>query len=490
MSVAWVCLACAPSVDKLARVSSASDRIAAVLQRVASIVAALACGWQLALPVASASGNAIARFGGEQGTVNAVNPTAMYYDPAAIGFTEGAQLFIDGQLALRSFQWTHAQGQGDVAEPAGARGANYGTAKALNVFGGPMLGGSVRMGKFAFGAAAYAPFGGSVHFEQNSAFAGTAFPRAADGVARWHGYEGSTLSIFGTLAAAYHVGPLSLGVSGNLIYTTLTADRAQNLLSTGQNDLAGEGRSRLDVSGVQGSFGLGAMLELMQHKLWLAGSYQAQPGLGTMALHGTMRIDPMLSAPGDPLLRQVTLHQALPDIIRVGLRYKPSRSFELRLAGDLTRWSVLRTQCIGLTDLPCTVTPDGDAAAGSGAVSNLRRDWKNTLGGRIGLSYWASLDVELFLGLGYETAAVPDSTLDPVLADAKSIAMALGGRLQLGRDWFIAASYTHLQFLARDNTGRSALADPNIAAITQRPDGGGIYKQWVGTLDVNVLKKF
>ena len=62
----------------------------------------------MALPGASASGNAIARFGGEHGTVNATNPTSLYYNPAGIGFADGIQLFVDGQLALRSFQWKHA----------------------------------------------------------------------------------------------------------------------------------------------------------------------------------------------------------------------------------------------------------------------------------------------------------------------------------------------------------------------------------------------
>jgi long-chain fatty acid transport protein len=450
---------------------------------------ALMLGVQLEPTTANASGNAVARFGGEHGTVNAQNPTALYYNPAAIGFSEGLQLFVDGQLALRSFSWTHALAQDDVAEPAGFRGANYGTANALNVFGGPMLGATLRLGNFALGAAAYAPFGGSVHFDRNEALAATMYPRAADGVARWHGYEGSSMSVYGTLGLAYRIGPLSVGVSGNLILTSVTAVRAQNLLQMGANDLAGEGRSRLDVSGVHGSFGLGAMLELLPERLWLAASYQARPGLGSMSLNGTMDLSSAGSG-ADTLHRQVTMHQSLPDIVRVGARFKPSRSLELRLAADLTRWSAMRSQCIGLSDMPCTVTADGDAAADSGVVSNLRREWRDTVGVRAGVSYWTSTQLELFGGVGFETAAVPDSTLDPVLADANNIAVALGARVQLAQTWQLAASYTQLQFLARDNTGRSTLANPDIAPITRQPDGGGQYSQWVGALDLNVTKSF
>jgi hypothetical protein len=47
---------------------------------------------------------------------------------------------------------------------------NYGTAEARNLFGGPMLGATMRLGDFGLGAAAYAPFGGQVSFDKNERF--------------------------------------------------------------------------------------------------------------------------------------------------------------------------------------------------------------------------------------------------------------------------------------------------------------------------------
>ncbi|MET0385933.1 MAG: outer membrane protein transport protein [Polyangiales bacterium] len=438
---------------------------------------------------ASASGNAIARFGGEHGTVNALNPTALYYNPGALGFSDGVQLFVDGQLALRSLQWSHQLAPTDAAEADGFAGANSGTAKALNVFGGPMLGGSLRVGDFVFGAAGYAPFGGNVSFERNERFAGTQYPGAADGVARWHAFDAATMSIYGTVGAAYRYGPVSIGLTANLIYTTVSLDRAQNV--DGSNDLTGEGRSRLRASGLNGSFGAGVLVELVPQLLWLGASYQAQPGLGTMALNGTLEVDATI--PRDPenaLRSDITLHQALPDIWRLGARWKPAADLELRVAGDLTRWSVSRTQCVAVRGLACVVDADGNATEDSGVVINMRRYWRDTVGVRVGASYWATPGLELFAGLGYESAAAPDTTIDPVLADASNIAAAIGGRLQVLDTWFIAASYTQLQFLDRDNTGKSQLADLEVGAVTRRPDGGGRYSQWVGILNANVLKQF
>lgn len=445
-------------------------------------------GSWLTPPSAAASGNAIARFGGEHGTVNTTNPTALYYNPGALGFAEGTQLFLDGQLALRSFQWTHPRGQGDVPEPPRYEGANYGEASALNLFGGPMAGATLRLGDFVLGAAGYAPFGGQVSFDRNEYYKNSLFPGAVDGVARWHGISAQTMSIYGTVGAAYRVGPVSFGVSGNLIFTTVSMHRAQSF--SGENALEDEGRSKLDVSGVHGSFGAGVMVEALPERLWLSASYQAQPGLGQMKLNGQIEYQTTVPATGENLVQDVTFHQALPDVWRLGARFRVGDSVELRLAADWTRWSVVRTQCLSIRDQACQVTPSGEAVPDSGTVMNMRRNWRDTVGVRGGISYWTHPELELFSGLGFETAATPDETLDPVLADSKSVMIAAGARYEIVKTWYLAASYTHLQFFSRDNIGKSQLADPDVGAASRRPDGGGKYSQWVGVLNANVLKTF
>lgn len=398
-------------------------------------------------------------------------------------------MFLDGQLALRRFSWTHERGQGDAPEPTRYEGANYGEASALNVFGGPMAGATMRLGNFALGVAAFAPFGGQVSFDRNEYFANSLFPGAADGVARWHGISGSTMSIFGTLGAAYRLGPISFGVTGNVIFTSVKTTRASPL--TEGNSVEEEGRSRLNVSGIHGSFGLGAMLEAVPQTLWLSGSYQAQPGLGVMKLNGDAEFDDAVPlGDGGTFKQQITFRQALPDIWRLGARWRVNDSLELRLAGDLTRWSVLKTQCVSVKDQSCQVFSNGEAAPDTGTLFNLRRRWKDTVGVRGGVSYWTHPELELFAGVGFETAATPDSTLDPVLADATNIAFAAGARYEVVETWFVAASYTHLQFIDRDNTGKSQLADPKVALTSRGVDGGGKYSQWVGILNANVMKTF
>jgi long-chain fatty acid transport protein len=442
----------------------------------------------LSLPSAPAhaAGFAAARFGGEHGNVTATNPTALYFNPAGIAFSSGIHLFVDGTLALRHATWTHAAALTDPAEPAGAMGANVGKATLFNVFGGPMLGASAKLGDLALGVSLTVPFGGRAHWGHNDKFEGaTTFPLAADGVQRWHGIEGSLTFIYLTAGLAYRLGPIAIGVAGNFIRSSMQSTQAKTPTGDGDPDLMREGRAVLDVKGSQGSFALGAMAEVVEDQFWLSASYQAQPGLGTMKLDGSLTT--VYQGGNTPF--PVSFHQALPDITRFGARYKPTPRVEVRVFGEFARWSVMQTQCVGLKDQECAVDSTGaDASKGAAVLQNLRRKWNDTVALRAGASHWLAGGTELFAGVGLETAAVPDSTLDPGLGDANNFSGSLGGRFRLMDALFVAGSYTHIQYQNRDNRGASRLAD--FMPPTKRPDGGGKYTQWIGLLNVNVELEF
>jgi long-chain fatty acid transport protein len=434
---------------------------------------------------ARASGFATARFGGEHGNVTSTNPTSIYFNPAGLGFSEGIHLFADGTLALRRVTWVHPPAASDPADPVGGEGANAGRAELFNVFGAPMLGASARFGSLALGAALFVPFGGRAHWSQNESFAGnTAFPLAGDGVQRWHSIRGSLTFLYTSIGAAYRFGPLSLGLSGNLVASSVASLRARNPSGDTLGHTDQEGRADTEVSGLFGSFGLGVQFEAVRDNLWLGASYQAQPGLGEMTLKGTL----VTTYGGVPRKDEVELHQALPDIVRVGARFRPNQQTELRLFGELTRWSVMRTQCIALAGYPCAVTRSGDDPGNGGIFLNFRRYWRDTVGLRAGVSRWFIPELELLLGAGFETAATPDETLDPELPDAATAQAALGGRWQIVPTLFLGVSYTHLYYLPRNNIGKSALSDADVP--TRRPDGGGRYTQWVGVFDANLEKVF
>jgi long-chain fatty acid transport protein len=435
---------------------------------------------------AAAAGFATARFGGEHGSVVTTNPMALYYNPAGIGFSEGLHLMLDGNLALRNANASHLRAPTDPPDPPGGEGANTGNAHLFNVFGAPAFGATYRLGPFAFGAGLFIPFGGQESFDQNRRFVGSPFYLAADGIQRWHVINARQFYLYGTLGAAYRVGPFSVGVTGNLVRSSVSLLRA--LIPLSDPDTAQEGRGQLDVAGTTGSLGVGVMVEPVKGRLWIGASYQSQPGFGPQTLNGTLQLSTPYANPPVTQTRNVAFTQALPDIVRLGVRWRARGDLELRLLGDFTRWSVMRTQCLSDQGQPCAVLADGSTAPGASVLVNLRRMWNDTYHAHLGASFWLKPEIELFAGTGVENAAVPDATLEPSVMDAFTIEGAVGTRIFIAHWIHLAVSYTHLQLLNRDNTGKSELY--NAAQPTRQQDAGGQYNQFVGIIDLSLEKTF
>ena len=458
--------------------------------RRAGLALAACLAGPLATPApAFASGFAAAEFGGEHGNVVTTNPTALYFNPAGIAFGEGTRLYVSGVLALRRASWSHAQAASETPEPPGAEGADTGEARFSNLFGAPALAATTWIRRLAVGGAFYVPFGGRVHWDPNPRFANDPnFPLAADGVQRWHIIQGAVTSFYFTLGAALRLGPVALGVTGNLVRSSVSIQQAKSFNPQQVVDPLNEGRIGIDVAGTHASFGVGAMVEAVRERLWLGASYQAQPGLGAITLDGTLStsMGAVVAAP-----RPVTYTHALPDIVRAGLRARPTwgrRAIELRVFGDLTRWSRLQSQCVSVQGAPCAVFPDGtDATPDGTTIQNIRRRWKDTYGANLGVSYWLTDAVEVFGGAGFATAASPDETLDPMMPDARNIRFAAGSRFAVPGGFHITAGLTTVQYATRDNTGRSTLTDAQLP--TRRPDGGGHYELWLGLFQVSLEKQ-
>lgn len=431
---------------------------------------------------AHAAGFSTARFGSEHGHPTTTNATALFYNPAGIAESQGTHFYVDGLFAIRGVSFEHDRAPSDAPEPAGAEGANTGKATLLNFAAAPMAGVTTRITDFSFGLGVYVPFGGATSWDENDDFADDpTYPGPVDGVQRWHTINGEIRSMYFTLAAAYRLGEsgLSLGVSGNLIRSTIDTIRARTVLAT--NDLDQEGRSQLDAAGWQASFGVGAMYQAIQETLWIGASYQARPNIsGGMRLQGTLRNYFAGSLTED----EIDVQQDLPDIYRLGVRYRPREDLELRLFGDVTRWSSLDRQCIVEQGEPCELNADGSAAGDSAVIQNLPRDWNDSFGVRAGVSYWFNPRVEGFAGLGFDSNAVPDETLEPTFVDANDVSAALGARVQLLPNLHLAASYLHIFYFSRDTNGENTLGD--VERPSRSPDAGGEYRQWLGALNVNL----
>jgi long-chain fatty acid transport protein len=433
-------------------------------------------GLTLSAAEVRAAGFDTARFGSEHGHAAAPNPFGVYYNPAAISGARRVHLSLD--LSLLSHGAYYDRTETTVAPPADAAGANTGKSKAIDAAPLPTLAASFRFGDFTLGAGAYAPISGQQRWQGNDDFRGnTSYPGAQDGTARWHLIHGDVVLLNTTVAGAYHIRParLSLGVGLNANYMRLRITRA--LAPSLDDDLSVEQRVRIEGTTVTASFSAGFVVEPILGKLWIGASYQSPPGFyREMQLDGTVRT----SLGGTVAENDSTIHQYWPDVLRWAVRTKPAERYELRLSGDVTRWSRLERQCVTQRGHKCDVDGRGMEKSGASLISNQIRNWNDSFGVRAGGSYYPSPRSEVFVGLGYDSNAIPDATLDPTILDGHKLSAALGGRMQLADSFGLLASYTHIQQLERDITGKSELDDPSLGSLSRLPSGGGVYSQWYG----------
>ena len=466
---------------------------------------------------AEASGFAAARFGGEHGHPTTDNATAIYYNPAGIALSKGTHVFVDATTALRWASYDRpgsaVNSQMDPMAPTSldiAPGANDGKSTLFNGIVAPFIGATSDFGTdFIYGGVAlYFPFGGSAVWDKNPAYSNSdRFPGAVDGTQRWYSIDGTIRSMYVTGALGFNIRKigLTLGVSGSAIRSEVVTIRARNSDGTDRlidgNGNLQEGRSYIDVNGWQGGFAIGATYNLLKKdKLWLGASYTSQPNIvGGMTLEGSLNNALGVNTPSTT---PVELTQTLPEIIRFGARYRPIEKVELRLFGDFTRWSVFDKQCVldkGIDGRKCDFAgvdtalddPEGFGGEGDGTVGvtqHLPRYWKNAGGVRAGVSYWVLPQLEAYVGVGFDSNAVPVETLDPALMDMNKMSTSVGARWQIIKNLAVSLTSTELFFFTVDTKGKNALN--KFQAPTKQPDANGEYKQFFQLFNLYVDVSF
>ena len=439
---------------------------------------ALTCLWAGS---AAASGFSVARFSGEHGHPTTDNPTALYFNPAALR-PRRFELFVDGLFGLRRVTYTRTAQPLDAPDVPGAAGANVGRATLLNPLASPSLWlGLPLSSRLSLAAGVFTPFGGPISWDKRSAFEGSPYPGPLDGVTRFHAIEGLSITSYGSLGASYALGDsgLRLGLVLNAVYTRIQDVRAW---SGGGNGVAGEGRSLLDVDGFAWGVGLGAFYEDAAKRWRLGVSYQSRPNFaGGFKLGGRLKNDI-----GGPSSADVELHEDLPDIVRVGVAYQARSNLELRAFGSWERWSAFTSQCVTQAGLGCSILPNGGQPDGGGVLQNVPRNFQDAFEARVGMSVWTSPGLELFSGVGVMTEAVPSATLEASLPDFFGVTFSLGARARVSDSVSVGGSLSHIVSPSRDAQSRFQ----TYALPSKLPDASGHYTQSVSYADLNVALRF
>jgi long-chain fatty acid transport protein len=422
----------------------------------------------------------VARFSGEHGHPTTDNPTALYFNPAALRATR-PELFVDGLFGYRRMRYVREARPSDAPDVAGAEGANVGRATLDDWLASPSLWFALPVSeRFALAAGIFTPLGGPISWDERGEMASSPFPGPVDGVTRFHAIEGLSITTYGSLGASYAVSPsLRFGLALSAIYTRIEDVRAW---SGGSNGAGGEGRSLLEVDGLAWGFGAGVYYETPD-KTWSFGlSYQSRPNVaGGVELEGRLS-----NNIGGPSGANAELHEDLPDIARLGVAYRPRPELELRVFGAWERWSAFERQCIVQAGAACRIDADGGQPDGGGVLQNVPRHFRDAIDARLGLSIWTSPRLEFFSGIGAMSEAVPDSTLEASLPDFFALTFSLGTKYGLSDAVSVAGSLSHL--VSPPRSAQSTLQNRELPS--RLPDASGHYAQSISYADVNVSLRF
>jgi long-chain fatty acid transport protein len=389
-------------------------------------------------------------------------------------------------------------GTADGDLTARAIASNSGEATLDNFLVSPMFGFSTDLGldlPIVIGGGFYAPFGGQAVWD--SVAGDPDLPGTEDGSQRWYTIDGTIRALAYSLGVAFRLDEprISFGLSANLYQHDVHTVRARN--STGGEELQSgdgtlsEGRSRLEVSGTNFGVGAGVLWEAMPDQLWIGLSYQSQPGFGLMELEGSLH---NVFGPTDPQQPQdVLLRQELPDIIRLGGRYRPSTDLELRLFVDYTRWSVLDEQCVvnkNAADAEAACKTVADGGADSNVILYLPRNWEDTFGARLSASYWVIARAGAHRSAAATTPTPsPTNRLEPALYDMDKVTASLGACATTSlKNVGLVVTATNVFYAERDTTERPR--PPRVRASTdvpaKQPSSTAVYNQNIFLLNANL----
>jgi long-chain fatty acid transport protein len=138
---------------------------------------------------------------------------------------------------------------------------------------------------------------------------------------------------------------------------------------------------------------------------------------------------------GSEFSSDMSTSMKFPDIISLGVAYRPTAKLTLALDLEEIRWSTFRSSMINLQN----EVPQAGITSGSTEL-----DWKNMWTAKIGAEYRATDRLSLRGGYAYVARAVPDNTLDPGNPDSTEHNFSIGFGYKKGRlvmDFFYMAGF-------------------------------------------------
>lgn len=351
-------------------------------------------------------------------TAHTDNPSTIFYNPALINKLEGTQFQV-GTTAIitsREFESNQPGGSSTSNDSVFFPSTFYATHKFND--------------KVSAGLGVFNPFGLGTEWEEN-----------------WDGRYIATKSELTTFninpVVSYRVIPsLAVAVGLDVILLDATLERKLNSLVLGIPGPGFDIDQKFEGDGTGIGFNVGVAYDVFKN-VTLGASYRSEVEVDIKGDSSTSLSVTPLDSKGKTTIK-------LPQQITAGIAYQVTAPLVVEAGIRWEDWSVFKELQLGLdngTPVPAT-----------------QRDWHDTFGINVGGKYRLNDTHAVSLGYVYGNTAVPDSTFDPSIPDAKTHVFCVGADTNY-HDFNIAFSYAYQLYENRtkqNDVGASPL--PTTAA--------------------------
>lgn len=382
-------------------------------------------------------------------TAGVTDPSAVYYNPAALTEIEGNQV-LGGVNYLNVIS---------SVENGGIKSRNRRDDNTI-----PTLFANFHIpeSNFSLGFGTYSPFGLSVTYDKD------AFTRYAIN-------EVKLKSFYLNLAAAWRFSDLlSIGAGISFIRGKASFTRAIFL------GTPTDGRARLTDSDQTAAYNLGLLLKHPSHPVKFGITYRSRAYLDFTGGN----VD-FVDFDGDPFNTKLSSGSLVfPTVISTGINWQISPKWSLEFVYDWTKWDDLETlKFVFVTPLPAL---NGAAPIPRLTVST---NWKNTSTLRLGSLFHLNDSWDLMGGLTLDETPAPNTTLGPLFPGADLLTLN-GGASYKWKKVKLTAAYMAVFFKDRRVQNNILEAESAALLLANPTPGRDKYEAFIHFLSFNFSYRF
>ncbi len=327
---------------------------------------------------------------GDACTAIADNPAAMACNPAGLIKSKGTNIYFGTTAIFPSMTYKSPSGVSEDTED--------------QVFFPPHLYLSSDFGKedLVFGVGILSPFGLGTKWDRRS-------------LVRYQATESELQTILINPTVAWQLLP-TLSVGAGIDYM---ASRALLENMVDQSLLgASDGESRLKGSGDGWGYNVG-ILFTPNEKISLGLAYRSGIKVDYDGYASFVNIAPPLQPVfgGSSYRTDADTSVDFPDVLSIGVAYRPTKKIVLALDLERTGWSSYDSLDVDL---------EGEVPLAGFVDSSETKDWKDVWAIKVGIEYAATEKISLRGGYVYDNTPAPEHTLDPRLPDSDQQNISFG----------------------------------------------------------------